>query len=93
MQSKVFEPLLAGKIVICNPASLAGYSFSPYEHFLPATTGKEFCDVMVEISKNTSSFMEIGSSAKERAKSLIGPLVIEGAVLDVLKAKENNSGL
>ena len=41
MQSKVFEPLTKGKILICDPLLLAGFDFSPNVHYLPAKNCQE----------------------------------------------------
>jgi hypothetical protein len=42
MQSKVFKPLVKGKILICEPRALADYGFIPFNDYLPAKSEKDF---------------------------------------------------
>jgi hypothetical protein len=63
MQSKVFEPLTFGKILICPPEVLSGYDFTPYKHFLPAEKTIEFRGCLEWINNNRRESIKIGSEA------------------------------
>jgi hypothetical protein len=80
MQSKVFEPLLHGKILICDPRVLAEYNFEPYEHYLPAATVFEFSEAILWVKRNKVSAVEIGKKAQTRAQQLIGSKVIRSQI-------------
>jgi glycosyltransferase involved in cell wall biosynthesis len=76
MQSKVFEPLLAGKLLICDPRVLSGYSFKPYEHFVPAKNPDDFLNAILWIKNNDLNANQIRRAAAEESFRLIGPNVI-----------------
>ena len=76
MQSKVFEPLLAGKLLICDPRVLSGYSFKPYEHFIPAQSPDDFLNAILWIKSNVLKANQIGRAAAKESIRLIGPNVI-----------------
>jgi hypothetical protein len=76
MQSKVFEPLLAGKLLICDPRVLSDYSFRPYEHFIPAQSPEDFLNAILWIKNNILEATQIGGRAAQESFRLIGPSVI-----------------
>jgi hypothetical protein len=76
MQSKVFEPLLAGKLLICDPRVLSGYSFKPYEHFIPAQSPNDFLNAILWIKNNGLKANQISGAAAKESFRLIGPNVI-----------------
>jgi spore maturation protein CgeB len=76
MQSKVFEPLLAGKLLICDPRVLSGYSFKPYKHFIPAQSPEDFLNAILWIKNNILEATQIGERAARESFRLIGPSVI-----------------
>ena len=82
MQSKVFEPLMRGKILICDPRVLSGYNFTPYIHYLPAKTGKEFMNSIKWVIQNIESANIIASNAARHANSIIGPEIIENTIIN-----------
>jgi hypothetical protein len=76
MQSKVFEPLLAGKLLICDPRVLSGYSFKPYVHFIPAQSPDDFLNAILWIKNNVLKATQIGEAAAKESLRLIGPNII-----------------
>ena len=81
MQSKVFEPLLSGKLLICDPRVLSGYSFKPYEHFVPAQSPDDFLNAILWIKSNVLEANQIGRAAAKESFRLIGPNVIYNQII------------
>jgi hypothetical protein len=72
MQSKVFEPLLRGRVLICDPRVLSGYSFIPFQHYIPATTALDFVTALSWVNLNFYEASNIAYSARSQAEKLIG---------------------
>lgn len=72
MQSKVFEPLLFGKILICDTRVLAGYELEPYVHYLPAQSGDDFKSRLVWVKNNFEKAIEIAEQGAIMAHELFG---------------------
>ena len=60
MQSKVFEPLLFGKILICDPRVLSGFKFIAFKHYIPARDAEEFYKAIIWIQDNPIKAIKIG---------------------------------
>ena len=70
MQSKIFEPLMMGALLIANPKSLVGYSFAKNVDYLPATTTNEYINQIVSVANNLDGFDSIKSSARNKSAHL-----------------------
>lgn len=77
MQSKVFEPLLYGKILVCDPRVLAGYNFEPFVHYIPATSPEDFMSALIWIKKNTNKGSLIGENARLYSSQLFNKRVFK----------------
>lgn len=77
MQSKVFEPLCLGGIVIANPKSLVGYPFVADKHYLSATTTQEIVEVILKITSQPDISQSISACAKEFSQSIFN---LEGMI-------------
>ena len=64
-QSKFFEPLCMGKLLIADPNVTAGYPLVPNLHFLEAKTASEFAEVIANISRKVIPTNQILESALE----------------------------
>jgi hypothetical protein len=64
MQSKVFEPLFYGKILICDPRVLAGYSYMPFVHYIPASTPEDFMSALYWVKSNSRRALLLGDNAR-----------------------------
>jgi hypothetical protein len=64
MQSKVFEPLLYGKILICDQRVLAGYSYIPFVHYIPASSPEDFMFALNWVKNNFSKALLVGDNAR-----------------------------
>ena len=80
MQSKVFEPLIAGRILICDPKVLSGYEFKPFQHYIPARDSLEFKKNLLWLGENQRKSMIISQNARLRSLELIGPKVIHDSI-------------
>lgn len=70
MQSKVFEPLYFGRVLICPPDVLSGYDFQAYQHYVPVKTSEDFREAIDWLNKNRDELKIIASNAKFRANEL-----------------------
>jgi glycosyltransferase involved in cell wall biosynthesis len=93
MQSKVFEPLLFGKILICDPRVLSGFKFIAFKHYIPARDAEEFYKAIIWIQDNPIKAIKIGENGCLFAQKIIGPKVIKfqmkHALETVMGSKEN----
>jgi hypothetical protein len=64
-QSKVFEPLSRGKILICNPDLLYGHDLFDETHFLAAKTSVEFKKQILRVFENPQYFDYMRKNAFE----------------------------
>jgi len=72
MQSKVFEPLIMGRILICDKRSISGYDFKPFEHFIPAESGSDFRNGLKWVMENSNAALELANNARVKAHEIIG---------------------
>jgi len=72
MQSKVFEPLIMGRILICDKRSISGYDFKPFEHFIPAESGSDFRNGLKWVMENPNAALELANNARVKAHEIIG---------------------
>jgi len=72
MQSKVFEPLIRGRILICDTRVLSEYPFMPYEHYIPAETAEDFVNAIKWVKSNPIEAIEISKQASTLANYLMG---------------------
>jgi len=63
-QSKFFEPLCWGKLVIANPSAAAGYSIKPNLHYLPALSVAEFSKVISRLAEGAINEKSILQAAR-----------------------------
>jgi glycosyltransferase involved in cell wall biosynthesis len=93
MQSKVFEPLLFGKILICDPRVLSGFKFIAGKHYIPARDAEEFYKAIIWIQDNPIKAIKIGENGCLFAQKIIGPKIIKfqmkHALETVMGYKEN----
>ena len=86
MQSKIFEPLSLGAVVIANPKSLVRYPYIASKHYVPAKTLDEFISAILTLSLDSDKAKSIAVSAREKSQELFNELVllnlIEDAILD-----------
>lgn len=71
MQSKVFEPLIRGKILICDPRVLAGYSFISGIHYISATSPEDFMSAILWVKSNFRSAAKIANQAAKHSQEII----------------------
>jgi hypothetical protein len=64
-QSKIFEPLLYGKILICNPRLLVGHELLPEIHYLAAETSSEFRSQILRVFGTGENFDKLRQNAFE----------------------------
>lgn len=76
MQSKVFETLMAGRLLICDERVLGKHNFVPGVHFLQAKTGKDFRNRLIWIKEHQSDAVKIAENGKQRANTVIGKTFI-----------------
>jgi len=76
MQSKVFETLFAGRLLLCDNRVLAGNNLIKNVDYLHAKSGADFRKKLIWITKNQHTAMEIAQNGNLKARSLIGPDVI-----------------
>ena len=62
-QSKIFEPLAKGKILICNPKLLVGYELIPEIHYLAAVSAYEFKSQIHRVFNNPENFDQLRVNA------------------------------
>ena len=72
MQSKVFEPLIRGRVLICDPRVLSDYPFQPFQHYIPAKTGKDFADAITWLLANPNEANKISKNARTFAQQILG---------------------
>jgi hypothetical protein len=77
MQSKVFEPLLFGKILICDPRVLSGYKFEEFIHYIPARDANDFYEAIIWVQENPIDAIDIGRNGCALAHEIIGPKIIK----------------
>lgn len=71
MQSKVFEPLIRGRLLICDSRVLSGYSFRPYVHYIPASSPEDFMSAILWVQSNFGSAAKIAHNGEKHAQSII----------------------
>jgi hypothetical protein len=71
MQSKVFEPFIRGKILICDPRVLSGYSFKPNVHYIPASSPEDFMTAILWAQSNFRRAAKIAHNGKKQAQKII----------------------
>ncbi len=76
MQSKVFEPLIMGRILICDTRSISGYDFRPFEHFIPAKNELDFRNGLKWILENPNQALKMAKNARVKANEIIGKRAI-----------------
>jgi hypothetical protein len=69
-QSKLFEPLARGKLVIANGRALAGYNFSPAIHFLEFNSVTDVLNIIRSILETRQLIITVGDAARIRSKEL-----------------------
>lgn len=69
-QSKLFEPLSKGKLVIADPAAFGGYPFKPQEHYLPAHGAEAFAQRLREVSTNVNIYKNISEDGLRLCEKL-----------------------
>jgi hypothetical protein len=62
-QSKIFEPLAKGKILICNPKLLIGYELIPEIHYLAAVSAYDFKSQIHRVFNNPENFDQLRVNA------------------------------
>lgn len=80
MQSKVFEPLMAGRILICDPKVLSGYDFKAFQHYIPARNSLELKKNLLWLGENPCESTTISRNARLRSLELIGPKIIDNTI-------------
>lgn len=80
MQAKVFEPLYRGKLLVCDPRTLAGYDFLENQHFLSAASSSELIKQLDWIYENQTECKRIAVSAREKALLLFNRRNLENAI-------------
>lgn len=71
MQSKVFEPLIRGRLLICDPRVLSSYTFKPYVHYIPASSPKDFMNAILWVQSNFESASKIAHNGEKHAQRII----------------------
>jgi len=69
-QSKMFEPLCKGKLVVANPNALAGYPFLPNLHYLSAISEADFIEKLSQCTLIPSDFRYIGKNAGKKCAQI-----------------------
>lgn len=82
MQSKVFEPLIRGKVLICDPRVLSGYKFQPFQHYLPAKTGTDFMNAILMIKNNSRLSNSLSLNAAKQSQEIIGSKIFVKNLID-----------
>ena len=77
MQSKVFEPLFYGKILVCDSRVLAGYGFKPFVHYIPARSPDDFMQAINWINRNQTKASQIGKNARNYSSLLFSRKVFQ----------------
>jgi hypothetical protein len=85
MQSKVFEPLIRGRILICDPRVLSGYPFKPFQHYLPAESGKDFESAITWLLANPKEAITISKNAHNFAQQILGKQYIFNQTAKILE--------
>jgi len=91
MQSKVFEPLVAGRILICDPRVLSGYDFKPNYEFIPATNTMEFINSLKWIKLNFYESSTMSERARIRSLELFGPEIIKSTIYNNLRVNDGHT--
>lgn len=87
MQSKVFEPLVAGRVLLCDPKVLSNYDFQSYKHYLPSRNSIEFKKNLIWVKENKFAAEILSRQAGERASELIGSEKISNTIDKTLLTK------
>jgi hypothetical protein len=72
MQSKVFEPLIRGRILICDSRILSEYPFKPYKEYIPAETAEDFTNAIKWVKTNPIEAIQISKHASALANRIMG---------------------
>ena len=86
MQSKVFEPLYRGKLLICDPRTLAGYDFTDKKHFLTAKNSQEIIFQLQWAKQNNKECQSISFAARKKALDLFGREHVTKLITSSIKA-------
>lgn len=87
MQSKVFEPLVFGRILVCDSRVLAGYKFVPFVHYIPAITPEDFTNRLLWIKNNLDKANLIGRNARSYSLELFNLKSYQETIQDALTIK------
>jgi hypothetical protein len=82
MQSKVFEPLIRGKVLICDPRVLSGYKFQPFKHYLPAKTGDDFMNAILMVKNSSKLSSSLSLNAAKQSEEIIGSKIFVKNLID-----------
>lgn len=69
-QSKIFEPLAKGKILICTPKLLVGYDLFPEIHYLAAVSAYDFKSQIHRVFNNPEKFDQLRVNAFKYCENL-----------------------
>jgi hypothetical protein len=86
MQSKIFEPLMLGALLIANPKSLVGYGFSKNQDYLPAITVNEYVKAIVSAANNIDGYDAIKISARKKSLDLFNYEVSADQIYKIVNA-------
>jgi hypothetical protein len=84
MQSKVFEPLIRGRILICDPRVLSDYPFDPLKHYIPAVTGKDFMDSILWLKENKPLQDKISKNAAKQGHKVMGSKIMKRSIIHLI---------
>lgn len=87
-QSKLFEPICAGKIVVADPKAFAGYPFKHGIHYLAASSSLDFVKTLISISKGESDLTHMSFQSQELANALFNPESYRLFLSEFLKTSE-----
>ena len=77
MQSKVFEPMLFGKVLICDTESLSGFNFITNVEYLHAASATEFANKIIWVKENIEESKKLALFGYKKAFEIIGPSAIQ----------------
>ena len=84
MQSKVFEPLIRGRILICDPRVLSEYPFDPLKHYIPAVTGKDFMNSILWLKENKTLQDKISKNAAKQGHKVMGSKIMKRSIIHLI---------
>ena len=86
VQSKVFEPMARGKVVICDPRLVEGTDLLPGVHYIPATTFTEFAGAIDLLSRNPSKLREVGEVAMDWSRQNLSEQAIHARLAGIFSS-------